>query len=397
MNFKEKIILVTIDNADSVLKSFYLDAITESLNMKVNPFLAQIERTSENVVGKDVKKLLRIGINAGVNAGSETGDLPRTKGSRYRTFTAPLKNLYGRIEISDKALRAAANSEGAFVNVLNEEMNALIKSASFNFSRMLFGDGSGVLSTITSTAANGVVGVDKVENFVFGMYVKLFNDTDNWYRVVNVDKENSTITLNRNDTVAPINTSVAAVGESIYIDENSDGNEITGLGAIFGGDSEIYGLNKGENGLEPTIYNDVGDISEMVIQKAIDEAEFKSGSPINFIICSWGVRRALMEYYKDCNVALPTMEIEGGYTAINFHGIPIVVDRFCPKGTMYMLNTNSFKLYQLCDWEWMEADGGKILRQVPGKPVYTATLVKYAELLCEQPHGQVMLTGLNEA
>ena len=62
--------MVTMDTADNVLKSFYLDAVTESLNMKVNPFLAQIERTSENVVGKDVKKVLRMGLNAGLSAGT---------------------------------------------------------------------------------------------------------------------------------------------------------------------------------------------------------------------------------------------------------------------------------------------------------------------------------------
>lgn len=390
--------MVTMDTADNVLKSFYLDAVTESLNMKVNPFLAQIERTSENVVGKDVKKVLRMGLNAGLSAGTETGDLPKAKASNYKTFTAPLKNLYGTIEISDKAIRASANNEGAFVNLLNEEMNALLKSASFNFGRMLFGDGSGALACITEAPnGDGIVKVDKVENFVYGMYVRIYDDADNSYRVADIDRENKTITLYKNDTMIPLQQGVTAPGENIYLYECQVGNEISGLGAIFGQEEEIYGLNKAENGLTPYVCENVGDISESVIQKAIDEAEYKSGSAINFIICSWGVRRALMEYYKSCNVALPTMEIQGGYTAINFHGIPIVVDRFCPKGTMYLLNTNSFKLYQLCDWEWLEADGGKILRQVPGKPVYTATLVKYAELMCDQPHGQAMLTGINEA
>ena len=42
-------------------------------------------------------------------------------------------------------------------------------------------------------------------------------------------------------------------------------------------------------------------------------------------------------------------------------------------------------------------EDGKILKQVPGKPVYTATLVKYAELMCENPSGQGMLAGITEA
>lgn len=388
--------MVTLNTADSVLKSFYLDAVTESLNMKTNPFLAQIERTSENVVGKDVKKILRIGMNTGVKAGTETGDLPKAKNPNYKTMTATLKNLYGTIEISDKALRAAANNEGAFVNILNEEMNSLVKSASFNFGRMLFGDGSGMISTITTDAVGGVVGVDRVENFVYGMEVRVTDGGDHWYLVKDIDRVNKTITLYE-DGVRPIENGRGVSGEEIHLYETQESGEITGLTAIFGKNDAIYGLNKDENGLRPYINNSVGDITEIVMQQAIDEAEYRSGNPINFIICSWGVRRALMEFYKDCNRVLPTMEIEGGYKAIDFHGIPVVVDRFCPAGTMYFLNTDSFKLHQLCDWEWLEADDGKILKQVAGKPVYTATLVKYAELLCDQPHGQAMLSGISEA
>jgi hypothetical protein len=90
------------------------------------------------------------------------------------------------------------------------------------------------------------------------------------------------------------------------------------------------------------------------------------------------------------------MEVEGGFKAISFNGIPIVVDRACPAGTMYLLNTDDFKLCQLCDWQWLEAEDGKILKQVPGKAVYTATLVKYAELICERPYGQGRLRGIRE-
>ena len=61
---------------------------------------------------------------------------------------------------------------------------------------------------------------------------------------------------------------------------------------------------------------------------------------------------------------------------------------------MYLLNTDCFKLYQLCDWQWLEAEDGKILKQVAGKPVYTATLVKYAELVCDLPAAQAKLTGI---
>ena len=58
---------------------------------------------------------------------------------------------------------------------------------------------------------------------------------------------------------------------------------------------------------------------------------------------------------------------------------------------MFLLNTDDFALYQLCDWEWLEDEDGKILKQSPGKAAYSATLVKYAELICKKPCGQAII------
>ena len=63
---------------------------------------------------------------------------------------------------------------------------------------------------------------------------------------------------------------------------------------------------------------------------------------------------------------------------------------------MYLLNTEDFSLHQLCDWKWLETSDGKVLKQIAGKPVYSATLVKYADLLCSRPCGQGMLSGITE-
>ena len=140
---------------------------------------------------------------------------------------------------------------------------------------------------------------------------------------------------------------------------------------------------------------EVGDINGSIVQKAIDVLEESTGGKINYILCSWGVKRALVESLKAEGIVLPTIEVNG-VKALDFNGVPVVTDRFCPTGTMYLLNTDDFKLHQLCDWQWLEGEDGKILKQIPGKPVYTATLVKYAELLCQRPCGQGKLSGINE-
>lgn len=389
--------MVTLQTADNALKSFYLDAVTDALDMKTNPFLAQIQRTSADVVGKDVKKLVRIGVNGGIGAGSETGELPTASPNDYTQFVSVLKNLYGKIEISDKAIRASANNEGAFVNLLNDEMQSLVKSASFNFGRMLFGDGTGRIARVASIGTENNFTLDNVNGIVEGMIVDFYTSAGTAIaaakgrKVLGVDREAKIVTVDG----STLNATLVPASSGVYVQSSKD-YEITGLGALFS-DKAIYGVERTASVMKPYIATSVGEITESKIQKAIDSIEENSGSKVNFIVCSWGVRRALAEHFKEYKVMLPTTQLNGGFTAISFNGIPVIADRFCPAGTMYLLNTNDFKLHQLCDWQWLEGEDGKILKQMPGKPVYTATLVKYAELMCERPSGQGMLSGITEA
>lgn len=391
--------MVTMQTADNALKSYYLDAVTEALDMRANPLLSQIKKTTADVWGKDVRKLVRYGINGGIGAGTETGNLPASGGNNYVQFVSTLKNLYGTLEISDKAIRASANNEGAFVNLLNDEMEALVRSSSFNFGRMLYGDGTGKLCTVSSTGENNVITVDSVAAVAEGMIVDFYTSagaviTGATGRVITaVDRAEKTITVGGAALTA---TNVPA--NSYITLQNSRDCEITGLGALFSDSATLYGVTRASHPwMTPYSESKVGSIDEDTIQLAIDKIEENSGSKINFIVCSWGVKRALASYFNQYKTYIPSMEILGGYKALSFGGIPVVADRFCPSGTMYLLNTDDFCLHQLCDWQWLEGEDGKILRQVAGKPVYTATLVKYAELLCSRPFGQGVLTGITES
>ena len=129
--------MVTMQTADNALKSFYLGAVSDQLNKSVNPLLAQIKQTTADIWGKDVRRVVRYGVNGGIGAGTEDGNLPTAGGNHYAQFVTTLKNLFGTIEISDKAIRSSTSNEGAFVNLLNDEMEGLIQSSSFNVGRML--------------------------------------------------------------------------------------------------------------------------------------------------------------------------------------------------------------------------------------------------------------------
>jgi hypothetical protein len=142
---------------------------------------------------------------------------------------------------------------------------------------------------------------------------------------------------------------------------------------------------------------EVGDIADTKIQKAIDKIEDVTGGKIDFITCAPGVKRAYQAYLETTKRNVNVLDLEGGYRAMSYSGIPVVSDRFMTPGSMYLLDTKEFCLHQLCDWRWLEDQNNNILQRVQGKPVYTATLVKYAELVCNRPASQGSLTGITEA
>lgn len=384
---------VNLTNAESALKNYYLDAVTEQLNNHINPFLARINKTTQNVVGNVVKKLVVAGVNGGIGAGAEDGALPRSGSSNYLTFTTPLKNLYGTIEISDKAIRASQNDSGAMVNLLNYEMESLVKSGNFNLSRMLYGDGSGFLCDINSFS-NGVLGVSTTQNLYEGMLVDFITlggsvmSSGAGKRIKYVDKENNKIHID-------ITGMQAEIENCHLVIQGSLGKELTGLKAIFDTDSPLYGIERNvSNIMQP--YKKLISLSVSELNKIIDDLEANTGNRPDTIICSLGVKRMISSMLLANGYDSPIVEIENGYKAATFNGIPIIGDRFCTKDTMYVLNSKDFTLNQLCDWQWLEDDDGRILKQVPGKPVYTATLVKYAELICSNPSGQAKITGFGE-
>lgn len=388
---------VTLTSAENALKSFYLDVVAHQLNTETNPLYNKIKQSESNVFGKEVRAAACYGVNGGIAAGTETGDLPDAYSNNYVQFVSTLKNLYGQIEISDKAIRASENSAGAFVNLLNAEMEGLLRAAKFNFGRMLFGDGTGALASVEEeVSAKNAIKVDSARNLTEGMVIDIYATSGaasaaaSGCRITSIYSDSSAINVILDKTVT------VAADSVIYL-SGSKGNEITGLGSIFSATGTLYGLDKADNKwMIPYIGAATGTISDAKIQKAIDAAEERAGSRIDMAVCSYGVRRAYAGVLETNKRNVNTVELEGGFKAISYAGIPIIADRFAPSGTMYLLDSKDFALHQLCDWRWLEGENGNILRQVPGKAVFNATLVKYAELMCTRPGGQAALTGITE-
>ncbi len=388
--------MINLTSADAALKDYYLDAVKKEIQDKSNPFFAAIEKTSADVFGKDVKLSIINGATGSVAACDEDGDLPDPYANRYLSVTLPLKNIYGTIEITDKALRASKDGSGAFVNLLNTEMQGLVNSAKTNFSRMLFSDGNGYLFNIYERVSSYVYKATGLRASDVGKTIEIrsvaipTNVMKRNVLIEEVDLENGTVTF---DTVI-----LASEGASIYANaylNGSYGKEVMGLEALWSGTS-LYGYNKAaESYLNAQKIEIEGVMTEGDLISAIDSIEEKFDSKPNMIIVSFATRKAIGNLIADSRRVVNSSDLAVGYGEITVAGIPVYADKNCAENTVYFINTDDFKLCQLCDWEWLEDEDGRILKQVPGKAAYSATLVKYAEVVCTRPCAQCKLVYTN--
>lgn len=381
--------MITLANAENALKSVYLGAVTELLNTKVNPLMAKVEQTSADVWGKEIRKAVSWGINGGIGAGDEDGTLPEAHSTEYYQFVTTLKNLYGQIEISDKAIRASADGKGAFTDLLSAELNNLLQASRFNLGRMLYGDGTGALTAVGAATSADVYPVSKVNNLIEGLVVDLYSAAGvavkQGLRIKSIDRVNKTVSF----YVSP---GTVADNSVLYVQGSKD-KEITGLGAVFNS-ATLYGVNRSLDFMKPKTEDNAGLIDEMKMQKMIDRLDTEANSAVDFIAVSADVKLKYQEYMLQYKRNIDILELDGGFKTMSYNGIPLVYDRFVDEGTMYLLNTAAFKLHQLCDWKYLETENGKILRQTQNKPTYTATLVKYCDLVCDRPNGQGRISGI---
>ncbi len=373
------------------LKSFYLPGLRYQLNEQASVFLSQVERDSESVVGKEIIMALRYGRSGGIGNRADDGDLPTPNSRKTKQAKWETKNIFARFQISDKTIAASKSNVGAFANMLEQEIKDCETDAKLDLSRQALGDGAGILATITGAKTGNTVPVDSTMYVTEGMLVDIWGTVGSAYvnqgvEITAVNDDTKTVTLSAVGTVAN--------GDLIYVAGNKD-MELTGLEGVMN-NTTLYGVDRtAYPWFNATKININGEISEVGIQQAIDDAERKAGATTNFLLCSFGVRRAYQNLLEAQKRQVDTLNLQGGWRALSYNGIPLVADKYVKAGILYCLDLTDWKLYQMADWDWLDKDGA-MLSRVSGKPVWEATLVRYCDLGCSRPRGQVKLYGIVE-
>jgi hypothetical protein len=383
--------MITVTTAENALKNIYLDTVIHDINTKTNPFLTMIEKNAKIVSGKDAKVSIRSG-NSAVGVGTESGDLPVSTNEKQVDVAVPLKNLYGTFQITDKALKTASLDANAFASLLSGEMQNLVSAAQNNLTTMLYGNGKKLLGVFDSTNFNGTRTVITLNarymgNFVVGQSVAVYTPAGS-----KVSATGTTIsaisTGSKTITLSTATTENKADKYYIYMAVD-DGTSMNGIDSVF--ETSPYGIDLTNNpDLAPFRFNEVSTDIKVMDEDAVMDfmdkyEEHCQGNACDIILTHPTVKKAIFEGLRDTRANIGSTELAGGFSGFTFNGIPLYSDIKCKGGTLYALNSKSFAMHQLCDWSWLSNEDGTILKQQAGKPTYSATLVKYADLVCNKP------------
>lgn len=389
---------VSLASVEKALKQLYLGAIIEEMNTDIDPFSAKIERSTENIVGNNgIIRSAQIGLNGGFGAGTETGTLPAAGENVYQTLKSTTKNLYGVISVSDKALKSIrGNDKGSFANLIEREIQSMITTAKWHFARQIYGTSLGKLCNITDNASGSTkLGVDDVSRLMEGMRIGVYTSVGGQkgsnVRIKAVDRNAMEITVDSSITVGTGGNCLAVVQGSLNL-------EMTGLEDIFDTKlTNLYGLaRKDYPWLNPYLHEKAGPLDQGMLQDAISRQEDAYNVHINYISCGSKAFISYLKLLKQESRQVNTTRLAGGATALTFNGIDVVRNKFTPTDAMDLLDTTKFCIDQVGEWDWIEGPTRSIFVQNGSTPVYNATLVKYADLMCVTPGGMARISGIKD-
>lgn len=418
---------LTFATADAVLKEDYHGPVQDQLNNS-NILLAQVEKNTEDFVGRRFITPLHVSRNTGVGARLENTTLPTAGNQGYRDILGPVRSMYCRIQLTGQTIEAMKNDRGSFIRALSPEMSGATDDGARDYCRQLWGTSNGQIAVCGTTTASTTVQlaattpVSAILQLMDGFPVDIGTSASAPTAVASARNVTDGDTVNKTIVIsgAAVTTSSShqvyrsgAAGASSNSGSPGDGQaELTGLQTMISATTTLHTLAVAtEPRWKANVYANSGtarSISENLVTTAVMDSNVKSGRTIKLMLSSPGAFRSYTNLLTSLKRLMNTTELKGGYSAVGIstvgagngkggiNGLALQWDRDCPDKSIYGLDTDSFKMFTLLDWEWMDK-AGAILVQVPDTDAYSATLKKYAEFVCQRRNSNFVIQDITES
>lgn len=398
----------TMPVLNHLAKEIYAPGINEQLNDEVvsyNRLKKSTDVETDHLGGKYVVFSIHHKRNGSHGARNELEALPTPGKQGYYTGKTGLKNLYTGASLTGQVIRLLKSKEQAFGNAVEEEMSRLKTDLGIWINRMIYGDGSGVISKATATTTTATVQVADVLLFTEGdildqVALPAGTVKKTGLTVEYVDIDASTITLSAAIT--------AAVGDGFTL-VNSFGKEWTGFASFANKTSVLHEIDPAVVGVWKGVVDDGGgtprDVSEGIFNKVTDDVKVRGGQT-TAAYTTYGIQRAYANLLsQERNYVNVNGKFDGGYKTLSYQTssgeIPIIVERMAPKGKVWFMNEKEITIYREADWDFMDYGGnGDKWRQVQDADgiydAYATNLFQYSEMTTKRRNTHALVSNLKE-
>ena len=387
----------TLKTFENALKEYYLPVWRNQLGTEPSALLSKIKKVP--IKSDKIVTSAPIGLSGGFGYGAEGESTPEAGKVNFARFMTNAKDMYVNMCISLKSTKLTG-SAGAMADALDTEVKASYETAKWNVGRSLFGNGTGILTTITTGSAGTITCAD-VSKLKEGLIIDVYaNGTGgdvpptvkaSGIRITAVDRSTKKITVT--DTTTAFTAGFITV-------QNSYNREITGLGSIFDDTvKSIYGIDKSKNiYLKPIVVDANNDISDGIITGALRQSSRDKNGEIDMILCGDAAYDNYVEYLRTNNIRVEdrSKEIAGGFKAIKFifanREVDIVNEGFVPEDEFWGVSTKDLELHET-GWNFASVNDSSIFTLLEGQSIYRALLANYGELICKNPGACVRITN----
>lgn len=401
-----------LSTINGLLKDDYVLTDIQNVVNTSTYMLSQITN-KKTTHGRQYMFPIQYGTSQGVGARGENIVLPDPGFGEYDQALGSVKYLYSTMFITGQAIAATRGNRAAFADALKTALRDTRDGLTMDLQRQVWGDGTGALGVVeAAVAADTVIPVTDPYGLTYIQAdldnrekVKLFKRNMNIF-ISGSNVYTRIVAVNADGTITTADPVTVADGDVIYRGDatgrTSANNEITGISALLQATGSYLGISR--DGFPEWQANllQMGDgttgapITEAAMRIALDTAEQNGTGGPDLMVTSYKVRRTYEALLQQQRRYTDPMKLEGGFKALEFDGLPLIVDKDVPPQRMYLLRMADIHWMIMDDIQWMDDDGNILTREL-NKDAYKAVLYTYRDLITTRPANQSVIFDIVEA